>query len=82
MGKLIIIRKRDLEQLHLAESIEGASILLIQDGVYLVGKTKATMYVSSEDAMKRGVKLDGVELVNYAQIVSLLLEKGYTVINL
>jgi hypothetical protein len=32
--------------------------------------------------MKRGVKLDGVELVNYAQIVSLLLEKGYTVINL
>jgi len=82
MGKLIIIRKRDLEQLRLAESIKGASILLLQDGAYLAGKTKVTTYVSAEDARKRGIKIDGAEPKGYAEIVGLLLERGYTVINL
>ncbi len=82
MGKLIVIRKRDEHQLRLAESIDGASILLLQDGTYLAGKTTATTYVSAEDARKRGIKLDGAEPVGYAEIVSLLLEQGHTVVNL
>ncbi len=82
MAKLFVIRKRDPKQLRLAESLDGASILLLQDGVYLTGKTKATTFVSAEDARKRGVKLNGAESVGYAEIVSLLLEKGHTVVNL
>lgn len=82
MAKILVIRKRDPDQMRLAESIEGASILLLQDGAYLAGKTKVPTYVSAEDARKRGVKLNGAEPVNYTEIVSLLLERGYTVINL
>lgn len=82
MAKLIIIRRRDMEQLRLAESFDDASILLLQDGAYLAGKTKAMTYISAEDARKRGVKLEGTEPVSYAEIAALLLEKGYTVINL
>jgi len=88
MGKLLVIREKDAEQLRLAESIEGAAILLLQDGVYLAtSQIKATggVYASTPDAEKRGVKgrlRGGVRLVNYAEIVGLLLEQGYTGVNL
>jgi len=85
--KLLVIRGRDTEQLRLAESVEGAAILLLQDGVYLATsriKAAGGVYASAPDAEKRGVKgrLQGVKLVNYAEIVGLLLEQGYTIVNL
>jgi len=84
MGKLLVIRKRDAEQLKLAESVEGASILLLQDGVYLAaGRIEAKVYASATDATKRGAKLhEAVKLVNYSEIVGLILEQGNTVVNL
>ena len=84
MGKLLVIRRRDAEQLRLAESVEGASILLLQDAVYLATKPiKAKAYASTTDAKKRGAKLhEDVNLVNYAEIAGLLLEQGRTVVNL
>jgi sulfur transfer complex TusBCD TusB component (DsrH family) len=84
MGKLFVIRKRDVEQLRLTESIEGASILLLQDGVYLAATPiKAKAYALATDAKKRGAKPhEGVTLINYSEIVGLLLEQGHTVVNL
>jgi len=82
MDKLFVIRKRDAEQLRLAESVEGSSVLLLQDGVYLAGNVKAKAYASAADAARRGVKLNSVAPVDYAGIVSLLLEQGHTVVNL
>ena len=83
MGKLLVIKKRDTEQLRLAESVEGASILLLQDGVYLAAdKIRAKVYASAVDAERRGVKLSGAQSVSYAEIVGLMLEQGHTVVNL
>jgi len=79
----MIIRSRDPEQLRVAESVEWASILLLQDGVYLASaKIKANVYASAADSARRGVKLGGAHPVGYAEIVGLLLEQGHTVINL
>jgi sulfur relay protein TusB/DsrH len=85
--KLFIIRGRDEAQLRLAESVEGVSIALLQDGVYLATTPiKANeIYVLTEDAEKRGIqeKLQKrVQLVGYDELVVLLLEEGNTVINL
>jgi len=85
--KLFIIRGRDEAQLRLAESVEGASIALLQDGVYLATTPIKTneIYVLTEDAEKRGIqeKLQKwVQLVGYDELVVLLLEEGNTVINL
>ncbi len=81
MAKLFVIRKRDAMQLHLAESLEGSSVLLLQDGVYLANEAKTRVYVSAEDARKRGVELECAP-VTYTEMVTLLLEEGNTVINL
>jgi len=85
--KLFIIRERDAEQLRLAESIEGASIALLQDGVYLATSfIKANgVYALAGDVEKRGVKeklQKRVQLIGYDELVALLLEGGNTVINL
>ena len=82
MAKLFIVRKHDASQLRLAESFEGASTLLLQDGVYLASEIKMRAYASAEDARKRGVKLECADPVTYAEIVTLLVEEGNTVINL
>ncbi len=82
MAKLFVIRKRDAAQLRLAESLEGSSVLLLQDGIYLANEAKTRVYASAEDARKRGVELGCANPVTYAEIVTLLLEEGNTVINL
>jgi sulfur relay protein TusB/DsrH len=85
--KLFIIKERDAAQLRLAESIDGAAIALLQDGVYLAtSPIKANeVYTLVGDAEKRGVKeklQKRVRLVGYDELVALMLEGGNTVINL
>ena len=85
--KLFIIRKRDAAQLKLAESVDGASVALLQEGVYLAtSPIKADeVYALAGDAERRGVKdklQKRVRLVGYDELVALLLEGGNTVINL
>ena len=85
--KLFIIRERDTAQLRLAESVEGTSIALLQDGVYLAtSPIKANeVYALTGDAESRGVKeklQKRVKLVGYDELVALMLEGGNTVINL
>jgi sulfur relay protein TusB/DsrH len=85
--KLFIIRERDAAQLRVAESVEGASVVLLQDGVYLAMLPIKTnkVYALAGDAEKRGVKekiLKRVRLVVYDELVALLLENDNTVINL
>ncbi len=85
--KLFIIRKHDASQLRLAESVNGASIVLLQDGVFLAtSPIKADeVYALAEDAEKRGVRdklQKRLRLVGYDELAALLLEGGKTVINL
>jgi sulfur relay protein TusB/DsrH len=85
--KLFIIKRRDVAQLRLVESAEGASIALLQDGVYLAtSPIKANkIYALTGDVEKRGIqeKLQKrVRIVGYDELVALLLEVGNTVINL
>jgi sulfur relay protein TusB/DsrH len=85
--KLFIIRERDAAQLRLAESVEGASVALLQDGVYLATSPIKVdkVYALTGDAEKRGIKdklQNQVRLVGYDEFVALLLEGGNTVINL
>lgn len=82
MAKLFVIRHRDVEKMRLAESIEGASVLLLQDGVYLSESARVRAYASAADAAKRGAKLGKTQPVNYPEMVALLLEQGHTVVNL
>lgn len=87
MVKLFIIRDSETSRLRLAESVEGADIALLQDGVYLATSPIKTneVYVLTPDAEKRGVKekiQKRVKLLGYEELVTLLLECGNTVINL
>jgi sulfur relay protein TusB/DsrH len=87
MVRLFIIRDCEVSRLRLAESIEGAAVALLQDGVYLATSPIKIndVYILTPDAEKRGVKeklLKRVKLLGYEELVTLLLECGNTVINL
>jgi sulfur relay protein TusB/DsrH len=87
MVKLFIIRDNETSPLRLAESVEGADVALLQDGVYLATLPIKTneVYVLTLDAEKRGVKeklQKRVKLLGHEELVTLLLECGNTVINL
>jgi len=87
MAKLFIIRDGETSQLRLAESVEGSAVALLQDGVYLATSPIKTseVYVLTPDAEKRGVKeklQKRVKLLGYEELVTLLLERGNSVINL
>ncbi|MGD0805600.1 MAG: DsrH/TusB family sulfur metabolism protein [Candidatus Bathyarchaeia archaeon] len=87
MVRLFIIRDCEASRLRLAESIEGAAVALLQDGVYLATSPIKIndVYILTPDAEKRGVKeklLKRVKLLGYEELVTLLLECGNTVINL
>jgi sulfur relay protein TusB/DsrH len=74
---LYILKAKDKKGVELALLDQDASVVLIEDGVFLDVtplKGKAKLYALKSDVEKRGLSgmLDGVELVNYAGLVDLI----------
>ena len=94
MAKIFVLRKANRDLLNLIKG--NAKVVLLQDGVYLlVGKGRETIaalsgegvefHVFEPDSVKRGIsgKIPGyINRVNLHDLVQLIMDKGYKVINL
>lgn len=72
---LYILKGRTSKGIDLALLDPDAKMVLIEDGVYLDVsplKGKAKLYALKGDVEKRGLSLDGIELVDYDGLVDLI----------
>jgi len=92
MSKLVLLKGLDEKALSAALSIEGSSIVLLQDAVYMARESpqvkealnKHTFYILGGDAARRGMPpepLEGLLIVGYDELVDLMFS-GAEVMNL